>query len=100
MIPLIKVKFSDLDKYLTSEQHFHRDTVKVGKRTFTYRLKRILPSKGTQLTIDVKVMRKTKFVMSCTIDDEVYTSLESLKEKIEYKPYDKNKKPYKTIHKG
>jgi hypothetical protein len=99
MTPLIKIKISDLDKYLTSEQHFHRYTVKVGKRILTYRLKRILPSKGTQMTIDVKVMRKTKFVMSCIIDDEVYTSLESLKEKIEYKPYDKNKKPYKTIHK-
>ena len=99
MMPLIKIKFSDLDNYLTSKQLFYRDTVKIGKRILVYRLRRILPSKGIQMVIDVKVMRKTKLVISCTIDNDTYTSLESLKEKIEYKPYDKNKKPYKTIHK-
>ena len=102
MTPLIKVKFSELKDYLISDQCFSPYTAKLDKRTITYRLKRLLPSKGPQLMIAVKVMRKTKFVMSCTIDDTVYTDLESLKEKIEYKynAYDKDKKPHKTIHKG
>ena len=85
MTPLIKVKFSELKDYLISDQYFSPYTAKLDKRTITYRLKRLLPSKGPQLMIAVKVMRKTKFVMSCTIDDTVYTDLESLKEKIEYK---------------
>lgn len=104
MTPLIRIKFPEIKEYLMSQYCFP-STAKIGRRTITYKHVRILPSQSPQITVYVKVMRKTKYVMSCTIGDETYTDLESLKEKIEYRTpsknhYDKDKKPHKVIYKG
>ncbi len=103
MTPLIRIQFKELKAYLTEEQFCFPYTAKIGKRTITYCFKRILPSQSPNLTIYVKMMRRTKFIVSCEIDGIVYTDLEKFKEKVEYrtpsKSHGNNQKPHKTIHK-
>lgn len=89
MIPLNKVKFNELTRFLNDNYVFGH-TVSRRKRTLIYSFRRYMPSLGI-LSLKVKVMAKTKYVMSVAIGDNIITDYDELKKRILWKPGPKKK---------
>ena len=78
MKPLMSIKFDDLKKYLTDRNCFGF-TASRRKHTIIYTFKRYFNS-SSKLLLKIKVMRKSKYVMSVMSNDKVYTDFDELKE--------------------
>ena len=75
-----KVKFKELKEYLESKACFGF-TVSRRKHTLLYSFIRYYNKKN--LSLKVKVMRKSKYVMSVMIGDKIYTDLDEVKKIVE-----------------
>lgn len=80
MIPLNKVKFNELVRFLNDNYVFGH-TVSRRKHTIIYKFERYMPSLG-MLSVKIKVMAKTKYVMSVVIGDKVITDYDVLKSRV------------------
>ena len=84
MIPLSKVKFDELKRFLNDNYVFGH-TVSRRKRTLIYNFERCMVSLG-RLKLRVKVMAKTKYVMSVVVGENVITDYDEFKKRILWKP--------------
>ena len=82
MIPLNTIKYRELDKYLRDNNCFGF-TASKRKHTIIYTYKRYFNSTN-KLFLKVKVMRKTKFVMSVMLKDTICTDYGELKKLVEF----------------
>jgi hypothetical protein len=82
MKSLNEVTFQELSEYLYSNNVFGF-TASRRKNSIIYASKRYYIGLG--LSLKVKVMRKTKYVMSVMCKDKVYTDFEELKKLVEKK---------------
>ena len=82
MTPINKIKFKELDEYLYSQNVFGL-TAQKRKHTIIYKFSRYYVK--AELDLKVKVMRKTKYVMSVEHNGIIYTDLDKLKKLVENK---------------
>ena len=88
MIPLNKIKFKELDDYLYSKNVFGL-TASKRKHTIIYHFSRYYNK--VELDLNVKVMKKTKYVISAEHKGTIYTDYDKLKELVDKLP---PQKPY------
>ena len=82
MKPLNEVKFKELSDYLYDNNVFGFTATR-RKHTIIYTFKRYYLK--IELSLKVKVMRKSKYVMSVICDKTVYTDFDELKKLVERK---------------
>lgn len=81
MTPLSSIKFKEIEDYLQSKKFVGLFASK-RKHTIVYTFERYYNS-TRKMSVKIKVMRKTKYVASVKIKDNIFVDFDELKAEIE-----------------